>query len=322
MTRRRKIVVGLLLTVIGLPIVAVLVLVAFLHLLNPVFLGVSNQTNGSIISSGQKREYLLYVPGSYDRTRPTPLVISLHAAALWPAAQRETSQWDKAADQDGFLVVYPSGIAIAPLRIFPGLPVWRVKSEAGQKADARFISDLIDKLEATYNVDPTRIYVNGLSNGGGMAFVLSCTLSDRIAAVGTVAAAQELPWSWCTDSRPVPTIAFHGTADPLVPYNGGTSPISPILFPSVRTWVANWARRNRCGGSPVTSTIATDVSRIEYTSCADDADVVLYTIQGGGHSWPGGKPMPEWLVGPTTRSIDATSLMWAFFREHRLRYAG
>ena len=67
--------------------------------------------------------------------------------------------------------------------------------------------------------------------------------------------------------------------------------------------------------------VAGDVTRIEYTDCADDAAVVLYTVKGGGHTWPGGKatPMVEWWVGATSRSIDATRLMWAFFREHPLR---
>ena len=64
--------------------------------------------------------------------------------------------------------------------------------------------------------------------------------------------------------------------------------------------------------------VAADVTRVDYTDCADNAQVVLYTVRGGGHSWPGGKPTPEWLTGPTSGSIDATSSMWAFFREHRL----
>src|SRR3989475_7914632 len=96
--------------------------------------------------------------------------------------------------------------------------------------DVRFISALIDTLEAAYNIDPTRIYANGLSAGGGMAFVLSCTLSDRIAAVGLVAAAQPLDWSRCTDQRPVPVIAVHGDADPIRPDQGGPSgdPFNPV----------------------------------------------------------------------------------------------
>ena len=185
--------------------------------------------------------------------------------------------------------------------------------------DVRFISELIDTLEAAYNIDPTRIYANGLSNGGGMAFVLSCTLSDRIAAVGMVAAAQSLPWSWCTDHRPVPMIAFHGTADRIDSVQRRSVVGSrPELFPSIPTWTANWARRNRCGATPVDSVVAADVTRREYRTCADDAAVVLYTIRGGGHTWPGGKPLPEWFVGPTSTSIDATSVMWAFFRDHPL----
>ena len=152
-----------------------------------------------------------------------------------------------------------------------------------------------------------------------MSFVLSCTLSDRIAAVGMVGAAQTLPWNWCTDKRPVPMIDFHGTADRHTPYNGGSSWISPRPFPSVPKWAAHWARRNECGLNPVESTVAADVTRREYTSCADNAAVVLYTVQGGGHTWPGGTPLPEWFVGRTTRSIDATRLMWAFFSDHPLQ---
>jgi polyhydroxybutyrate depolymerase len=116
-------------------------------------------------------------------------------------------------------------------------------------------------------------------------------------------------------------IAFHGTADRQVPYTGGRTWMFPVRFPDVSTWVANWARRNRCGTNPAVSVIARDVTRREYPHCADDAAVVVYTVRGGGHTWPGGKPMPEWFVGPTSRSIDATSLMWAFFREHQRREA-
>jgi polyhydroxybutyrate depolymerase len=113
-------------------------------------------------------------------------------------------------------------------------------------------------------------------------------------------------------------IAFHGTADRTVPYHGGKSWVVPTPFPDIPTWAADWARRNRCSPNPVESAPALDVTCLEYTDCTDDAAVVLYTVKGGGHSWPGGGPLPEWLVGPTSRSIDATSEMWAFFRDHRL----
>ena len=273
----------------------------------------ANRENGAMISSGEQREYLLYVPPSYDRTKKTPLVISLHGAGMWGAAQQETSQWNRVADEHGFIVVYPSGEGGG------GPRVWHEGGGAEPSRDVRFISELIDTLEVRYNIDPRMIYANGLSNGGGMSFALSCTLSNRIAAVGMVGAALLLPFSWCTDQRPVPMIAFHGTADAAAPYKGGFSWVAPQRFQGVRAFTASWARRNQCGTNPVDSVVATDVTRLEYTKCADGAAVVLYTINGGGHTWPGGKPLPEWFVGPTSRSIDATSRMWEFFRAHPLQ---
>lgn len=153
-----------------------------------------------------------------------------------------------------------------------------------------------------------------------MAFLLSCALSDRIAAVGMVATALFLPWDQCPDHRPVPMIAFHGTADPGTRYHGGAFWVARNhVFPDIPTWMATYGRRNRCEPNPVESAAAADVTRIEYTNCAEDAAVVLYRVEGGGHSWPGGGPLPEWFVGTTSRSIDASSEMWAFFREHPLR---
>lgn len=264
-----------------------------------------NRSNGTIVSSGVEREYLLHVPPSYQR--PAPLVISMHGAGLWPAAQMEISRWNEVADREGFIVVYPAGTKRA------GPRVWHEDVR-----DVRFISSLIDRLEANYAIDPRRIYADGLSNGGGMAFVLSCTLSDRIAAVGTVGAAQLLPFSSCKDRRPVPMINFHGTADRAAPYQGGSSWVAAELFPDVQAWTRSWARRNRCALEPSDSRVAADVTRRTYGGCADGADVVLYTIEGGGHTWPGGMPLPEWFTGTTTRSIDASSVMWEFFRQHPL----
>jgi polyhydroxybutyrate depolymerase len=295
------------LVIIGLPVALVLLAAGSIYVLD--------RSNGTLVSSGRGRQYILYVPPSYDSSKPTPLVISMHAAAMWPAQQMNLSQWNRLADEYGFIVVFPAGSGRR------GVPkIWNVNRGPGLMSDVRFISDLIDALKATYNIDPTRIYANGFSLGGGMTFVLSCTLSDRIAAVGMVSAAQTLPWNWCTDNRAVPIIAFHGTAD-LVPYEGGPSPdpFNPLVFPAVRDWTANWARRNRCGAGPVDTVISAHVTRLEYKNCVDGAAVVLYTLRGGGHTWPGGKPLPEWIVGPTNREIDATRKMWEFFLEHPLR---
>lgn len=298
-------VLGTVLALISLPVALVLI--------DAVSFRVVNRPNGSFVSAGWTREYLLYVPASYDRSKATPLVISMHGAGGWPVQQRDLSRWNRLADSAGFIVVYPSAAAGR------GPRVWHVDDGPGLTRDVGFIAALIDTLEARYNIDRTRIYANGISNGGGMTFVLSCTLSDRIAAFGMVAAAQTLPWSWCADRRPAPMIAFHGTADPDIPYNGGSSWLAPDSFPNVLAWTRNWSRRNRCVARPVDSRVAADVMRREYTGCADGASVVLYTVANGGHTWPGGERMPEWFVGRTSNSIDATRLMWAFFRDHPLR---
>src|ERR1700686_74523 len=218
----RKAAIGAVLLLITLPAVLAVIETVSFHL--------RNRNNGSIVSSGETREYLLYVPRSYDPSRPTPLVISMHGAGGWPVQQRDLSRWNRLAESQRFIVVYPSGVEGG------GPTIWRVGPEEGLNKDVRFISELIDKLEGAYNIDRQRIYANGFSNGGGMSFVLSCTLSDRIAAVGMVAAAQTIPWTWCTDARAVPMIAFHGTADPEVPYNGGSSWVSPRSFPSTPRW--------------------------------------------------------------------------------------
>jgi polyhydroxybutyrate depolymerase len=303
-SKSRNGVLGWVLACIGLPPLLVLIdAISFYR---------SNRTNGSLISAGIEREYLVYVPRSYDRTKPTPLVISMHGAAGWPTQQKNLSRWNRMADREGFVVAYPSGVHSTGPRI------WHVDFGPGLERDVQFIKAMIDTLEARYHIDPTRIYADGMSNGGGMAFVLSCILSDRIAAVGIVASAQTLPWRWCKDRRPVPMIGFHGTADPDVPYQGGASWVSSEGFAGILDWTRNWARRNQCGANPIDSVVAPDVTRRWYPDCAENSEVVLYTIRGGGHTWPGGEPIPEWWVGPTSRNIDATALLWSFYREHPL----
>ena len=304
---RRTIVLGAMLGCLGVPPLFVLVNAASFYAVN--------RTTGTLVTSaGQTREYILYVPRSYDRSKPAPLVISIHGAANWPSFQMNLSQWNTLADEHGFIVVYPAGEGGGP-------KTWLLRGERtpSHMPDVVFISELLDTLEASYNIDPARIYANGLSNGGGVTFALSCTLSHRIAAFGPVAAAVTLPVDWCPDSRPAPMMAFHGTADRITPFHGAKVWLAPDPFPSIPQWTAAWARRNRCSRNSVESSAAPDVTRLEYTDCADNAAVVLYTIKGGGHTWPGGTPMPEWFAGPTSRSIDATSEMWTFFREHPLR---
>lgn len=299
-TGKRNKTVAILLTVVGVLVVLALLLLAVYALL-------VQQSSGSIVSGGEKRAYLLHVPPGYDPEVPVPLVISIHGLAEWPAHQARISHWNQVADENNFIVVYPSGTGF-PKR-------WR--ASGGDSTDVRFISDLIDQLQDEYNIDPQRIYANGLSNGGGMSFALSCYLSDRIATFGGVAGAYLLPWELCTPERPVPAILFHGTADPVVSFMGGPSRSFEVDFPVVDDWVRELAQRNGCEGEPLGLPQQGEVRGVRYSGC--DAAVDYYVIENGGHTWPGGGDMPVWLVGHTTRDVDATRLMWAFFEAHLMQ---
>lgn len=269
-------------------------------------------TTVKLTSSGEERSYDLYIPKHYNRSKPASLVISLHGYSSKPSDMIYTTRWNDLADSEGFIAVYP---------LAHGSPTyWRTTgttyaSESAQM-DVQFISDIITQLEKTYTIDPARIYVNGMSNGGGMTIVLACHLADRLAAVGSVAGAYSYPSDLCTPSRPIPLIAFHGTTDPTIPYAGGMA--FGFNYPSVTQFMKNWAAANQCSENG-SSLQEGEISSVSYTKCAQNADVVLYTINGGGHTWPGDQPSPtESVWGYTSQQIDATQLMWQFFEQHPL----
>ncbi len=306
-----KIIIRMLLVVIGVPTLLVAAVLGWGY--------ISDRTNGSITSSGVTRRYLLYVPKTYDRSKPTPLVISIHPAATWPAFQMEMSRWNDVADEHGFIVVYPAGSGAFFGGFSPGAHVWPGGPHTLPR-DVKFISDLIARIAGEYNLDPNRIYVNGMSNGGGMAYALSCELAGKIAAVGVVAPALPPdPEHDRCDPKPVPAMAFHGTADKFAPYLGGKSPVAPRQFPNIPDWIAHVARRNQCQGGASDDRVSSSIRRLAYANCLEDAEVVLYTIEGGGHTWPGGKPLPEWIAGHTNAEIDASRVMWEFFNRHPLQ---
>jgi polyhydroxybutyrate depolymerase len=269
-----------------------------------------NRTNGSMLSSGEKRKFLLHVPETYDPKKPSPLVISLHGFGEWPAHQAHLTHWNDLADEFGFIVVYPSGTRF-PKR-------WQAFHTPGNEnkpnKDIDFISDLIRYLKSKYNIDPNRIYANGFSNGGGLTLILSCQLSDQIAAVGMVSGAYFYSWDACHPSRNVPMIIFHGTEDPIVPYKGGLSKVHDIKFSNIPSFVDEVARFKGCDEKAEKFQVSENVTCYEYSCC--DADVIFYSIKGGGHAWPGGERMPKKIVGFINQEIDTTRLMWKFFQEH------
>jgi polyhydroxybutyrate depolymerase len=258
---------------------------------------------------GLTRRYLLHIPPGYDPAQSTPLVFTLHGLGVTPELIESWSRLDEVSDQYGFIVVYPQGTNF-PLRWNAGKSSRLTTYPAD---DVSYIRELISTLQRQLCVDPARIYASGYSNGGGMSNRLACEMSDTIAAIGTVAGAYS-PVT-CNPVRATPVIAFHGTSDPIVPYKG-----SPGNFlPPVEEWAKEWATRNGCELASQALPTNGDVSGIEYKNCQDNAAVILYTIDRGGHTWPGGKPIP--LVGKTSQDINASETMWQFFSAHPLASA-
>lgn len=278
----------------------------------------------SFAADGAAGSYIQDVPPGADH--PLPLVLDLHGY-LEPAL---VAHYGTALAPYGYLEGY---VTITPEIEELALPQWDF---AEGSRDTRFLSDLLTHVESTLCVDRLRIYVTGLSMGAFTSSSLACQLSDRIAAIAAVAGLQD--FAWCHTTRPVPVLAFHGTADPIVAYTGGAGPLVKWLptdngsssSPDATTRngpgpqsipddAAAWARRNGCETEATERRIAPDVVLREYP-CPADATVQLYTIIGGGHIWPGSTSLlyPPLVVGNNTTSINANDVIWDFFQNHPL----
>lgn len=272
---------------------------------------------------GRGRTYLLHVPATERPDDGWPLVIVTHGLGGSGGRIRRLTGFDELAEREGFVVAYPEGLTRAWLdagisESFGDLDIATL--------NVAFIDALIDELDAEVEVDPRRVYVTGLSNGGMFAFHVACQLSDRVAAVGLVAAASiTQSFASCAPDEPVAYIAFHGTADEIVPYAGG--PIAPGIsalgeFQSAREAAAFWVDRNGCpqeaSERALPDIVAADASTAvmeTWAPCASGADVALVTLNGAGHTWPG-HPPPSGEAGQTNLDIDATEMLWEFFEAH------
>lgn len=250
---------------------------------------------------GVARTYRLFVPLSLDRASPAPLVLMLHGVGNTAQSMVEATRFDRTAETGAFIVAYPDGLE----------QTWNAgycclgQATTGPD-DVAFLTRLMDDVQANHKVDPARVFVVGVSAGGMMAYRLGCELSGRIAGVGAVAGAMIL--DECRPAKPVAVIEIHGTADQLVPYEGGhtaggaTQPSPPTV-----AVVERWAGLNRCPTPPATHTEG-PVTTSTWTGCADGSAVELVTIEGAGHTWfaPG--------LGSANGAVDATATIWDFFR--------
>jgi polyhydroxybutyrate depolymerase len=262
---------------------------------------------------GQRRTFRVHVPRGVAGRVDLPVVVGLHGGGGNGEQFERQSQLSDVADRAGFVAVYPDGNGRTRLL------TWNAGTCCGYARDqgiddVRFVAAMLDELTSRYRIDPRRVYVTGLSNGAMMSYRIACELADRITAIAPVAGALNV--DSCRPSRPLSVLVLHGTADPMVPYQGGP-PTRTV--PGAGSWqngsvpdaVAFWTTQDRCPSSPTQSRDGV-VVRTSYGPCADGVEVNLYTIEGGGHAWPGGLKSRDAADEPPPLP-DASTLMWDFF---------
>ncbi len=309
---------------------------AFIKALRRIHLLSSSETAGidkkaSFIHNDLVRTFRIHIPPLIDDTVQMPLVIALHGKGVDSEGMIliTRGRFDVLADRESFIVVYPDGIEMN----------WndgRTDDESNDRAhqenidDAGFISSLIDLMIKDYNVDPKRIYVTGISNGALMSYRLAFEMSSKIAAIAPVDGNLPDPLLWKDGPfEPVSVLAINNVNDPLVPFTGGEivgnfGKVKLGKVVSTDDSIAFWANRNMCSREPVIieepdrdPNDGTRVIRKEYLNGKKGSEVLLYVIEGGGHTWPGGlQYLPSWKIGRTSRDIDASEVIWNFFKRH------
>lgn len=271
---------------------------------------------------GTARWYLLTAPAQAD---PVPLVVDFHGLSEGADIHTLMSEMGELGLEEGFATAFPSGT---------GQPVgWNVLGAGVDSPELPFVDAVLDDVLATRCIDTSRVYATGLSNGAMVTSMLACTRADRFAAFAPVAGLTT--WDGCEPSRPAPILAFHGTADPILYFNGGIGDLSIVTegqapdsievpeadldgegYPET---ARQWAARNGCAPDAVDEEVTDEVLDRTW-SCPAGAPVELVILVGGGHSWPGSafSQQIETIVGPTTDDIHASEAMWEFFQRYQL----
>jgi polyhydroxybutyrate depolymerase len=269
----------------------------------------ADQRSETLEFGGLSRTYAVHVPPGH----PTGLVLNLHGATSNGSQQERLTNFDAVADADGFVVAYPDGINRS----------WAAGPGKPDVDDVGFLTALADKLRTQYGIDPGHVFAMGMSNGGFMSNRLACDRADLFAAIAPVSGTLRTSVA-CNPSRPVAVLEVHGTADPIVPFGGGSmvgrgGSSDVVAAPAM---VQRWRTADGCSGEPGEDTLpgggdGTVVHRFTSAACAAGTAVVFYQVDGGGHTWPDGPQyLPKAMIGPTTHAFNASEAIGEFFVAH------
>lgn len=258
-----------------------------------------------------------------------PLVVMFHGAGGSAEISERATGWARKGASAGFLVAYPEATRPDPSKpptFLRNPAMWRFgqagqAGQAGESAavdDVGFVAAALDEIIAGYPVDPARVYFCGFSNGASFAMVAGAALSTRVAAVAAVAGKW---WDGVPDMRrPLPLLYISGDADPWNPLEGGQveSPWGTVEQPPLSHLIVSWSRAIGCPSTPENASERDGVRLERYGPGRDDrSEILVYTIAGAGHVWPGGETvLAERLTGPDTGKLRATDEIWAFFERH------
>lgn len=283
----------------------------------------------SVRAGGLERRFRVHVPAGYDATRLAPVVLVFHGGGGTGGGTMRDTGWAEKADRAGFFAVFPDGVAqdlAAPPRFLTNPQVWNDgsgRAYAGRRNvdDVGFVSAILDTLAGRAAVDPHRVFATGFSNGASMTFRVGVELARRIAAIAPVAG--HLYVKNPAPARPVPMLYIVGTADPLIPLEGGTTrgPWGNVdQRPPVIDSILVWAKALKCTAPATVPRQRGGVNALAWTLCPDGSEVVFYTVEGLGHVWPGGRnALPESMVGKGSDKLNATDVIWEFFAKHPLK---
>lgn len=277
---------------------------------------------------GYNRSYDYYIPSGYDGSTAVPMVLSFHGLGSNPSGQQLLTKFNYLAEQEGFIVVFPNSTVLEGSH--PNLPAlpgsnkqWNVGVDRSLQYfegvdDVGFVEAIIDRLSSEYKIDGDRIFATGMSNGAMFSYYLAVKLPDRIAGIAAVTAPMTVN-ILDESAQPATIIIMMGTEDPIVPYDGVEGFIT-----SIDETVSFWLDVNGITAEPeveyLPQTAEDDSTRIKRTIYAGGIDgtaVILYTVEGGGHTWPGGPQyFPAEAIGPVSYHMDGSAVIWEDLMEY------